>query len=573
MTFSSRSTNRSGRNGAGPGQGTQLRSFDDKGEIMENAQVVIIGGGATGTGILWDLALRGIPAILLEQKDLANGATGRCHGLLHSGGRYVVKDPDAAGECNAENKIIKYIAPHCVQDTGGLFVMCRQDDPKFFGQWSEACEKNGLPFQRLSADETLDLEPNLPRDILGAFTCADAHVQVFDLTLSNIESAVARGARFKTYCEVRAIDIENGRVKGVRCCDTQTGEESYIGCEIVVNAAGGWSQKVAELAGVEVPVRCDKGTLLVLNHRLSKRVINRCRKPGDADILVPAGPVCILGTSSITVPGPEGLTASQEEIQHLLDLGAELVPALAEARILRIFCGVRPLYVPPSVSTAGGREISRGFALLDHESLDHLEGFISIVGGKVTTYRLMAKAVSDLIAQKLGVDAPCTTHMTLLRPQRDEAALRKAHQLLPLPVVEMADKRLGPNLAKIVRAIEARPELAEVVCECELVTRAELEFVLGSETSVPAKTINDVGRRTRLGLGTCQGTFCGYKAMLAGFQTHRWSAAEASEQFEHYLDERWKGQSWIKQGKQVEQLYLSRDLFGVEYNFHGFEGR
>ncbi len=572
MTFSFRSTNRSGRNGAGPRQGTQFRSFDYKGEIMENTQVVIIGGGATGTGILWDLALRGIPAILLEQKDLANGATGRCHGLLHSGGRYVVKDAEAARECRSENEIIKHIAPHCVQDTGGLFVMCRQDDPKFFDQWFESCEKNGLPSQRLSADEALDLEPNLPRDILGAFTCADAHVQVFDLTLSNIESAVARGARFKTYCEVRAIDIEDGRVKGVNCRDTQTGEESYIGCEIVVNAAGGWSQKVAELAGVEVPVRCDKGTLLVLNHRLSKRVINRCRKPGDADILVPAGPVCILGTSSITVPGPEGLTASQEEIQHLLDLGAELVPALAEARILRVFCGARPLYVPPSAGTAGGREISRGFALLDHESLDHVKGFISIVGGKVTTYRLMAKAVGDLIAQKLGVDAPCMTHMTLLRPQRDEAALRKAHRLLPLPVVEMADKRLGPNLAKIVSAIEARPELAEVVCECELVTRAELEFVLGSETSVPAKTINDVGRRTRLGLGTCQGTFCGYKAMLAGFQTHRWNAAEASEQFEHYLDERWKGQSWIKQGKQVEQLYLSRDLFGVEYNFHGQEG-
>ena len=190
----------------------------------------------------------------------------------------------------------------------------------------------------------------------------------------------------------------------------------------------------------------------------------------------------------------------------MLDLGIELVPALAEARILRIFCGVRPLDVPPSVSGAGGREISRGFALLDHESLDHVKGFVSIVGGKVTTYRLMAKAVSDLVAQKLRVDVPCTTHETLLRPHRDEAALRKAHRLLPLPVVEMADKRLGPNLAKIVSAIEIRPELAEVVCECELVTRAELEFVLGNETSVPAKTINDVGRRTRLGLGTCQGT-------------------------------------------------------------------
>jgi glycerol-3-phosphate dehydrogenase len=538
---------------------------------MEKTQVVIIGGGATGAGILWDLALRGISAILLEQGDLANGATGRCHGLLHSGGRYVVKDAEAAKECVAENRIIRHIAPHCVEDTGGLFVECRQDDPKFFEQWFESCKKIDLPTERLSADAALALEPNLPTDILGAFTCPDAHIDVFLLTQSNIESAVARGAQFKTYCAVKGIDIENGRVKGVRYLDTLTGEEGYIACEIVINAAGGWAQRVAELAGVEVPVRCDKGTLLVLNHRLSKRVINRCRKPGDADILVPSGPVCILGTSSITVPGPEGLTVSEEEIQHLMELGAELVPALAEARVLRIFCGVRPLYVPPSVSGAGGREISRGFALLDHEAT--VKGFVSIVGGKVTTYRMMAKAVCNLIAEKLGVNVPCTTHEVLLRPGNDAAALRAAHTLLPLPVVEKTHRRQGSNLARIVSAIQARPELAEVVCECELVTRAELEFALGTETSLPAKTISDVGRRTRLGFGPCQGTFCGFKAMLAGYQTGRWNAAEASRQFECYLDQRWKGQSWIHQGKQVEQLYLSHDLFGVAYNFHDQEGR
>ncbi|PSH05626.1 MAG: anaerobic glycerol-3-phosphate dehydrogenase subunit A [Acidobacteria bacterium] len=540
---------------------------------MERTQVVIIGGGATGAGILWDLSLRQIPAVLLEQKDLANGATGRCHGLLHSGGRYAVKDAEAAKECLEENKIIKHIAPHCVEATGGLFVKCHQDDPKFFDQWFDSCKHIGISTKRLSADEALELEPNLPPDIVGAFTCPDAHVDVFQLTLSNIESAVARGAKFKTYCQVNAIDIDHGKVKGVRYRDTLTGEQDYISCDMVINAAGGWAEKVAQMAGVEVPVRCDKGTLLVLNHRLSSRVINRCRKPGDADILVPAGPVCILGTSSITVPGPEGLTVSPEEIQYLLRLGTELVPALAEARVLRSFSGVRPLYAPKSVSGAGGREISRGFALLDHESIENVKGFVSIVGGKLTTYRLMAKAVCDLVSKKLGVHEPCSTHEVLLRPRRDKAAFQTALLLLARPVAEKAERRLGANLVKIVKAIKERPELAEVVCECEQVTRAELEYVLGDETLIPAKTITDVGRRTRLGFGPCQGTFCGYRAMLAGFQMQRWSAAEACAQFEQYLDERWKGQSWINQGKQVEQLYLSRDLFGVSYNFHEEEGR
>jgi glycerol-3-phosphate dehydrogenase len=313
-----------------------------------------------------------------------------------------------------------------------------------------------------------------------------------------------------------------------------------------------------------VPIRCDKGTLLVLNHRLSQRVINRCRKAGDADILVPAGPVCILGTSSIRVPSPEQLTASPEEIDALLRLGNELIPGLANARVLRIFCGVRPLYVPKSTAAAGGREISRGFALLDHEAQDGVGGFVSIVGGKLTTYRLMAAAVCDFVANRLGIDAECTTDTVPLRPSAGRKTQRRALHLLPQPVAEKISRRLGPEADRVIAAIEARPELAEVVCECELVTRGELEYVLGESTSVPSFTIADVGRRTRLGFGPCQGTFCGYKAMLTGYQTHRWTASQAANEFSAYLHERWKGQLLVPQGQQIEQLNFSHDLYGTE---------
>jgi len=530
---------------------------------MEQTQVVIIGGGATGAGILWDLSLRGISAILLEQGDIANGATGRCHGLLHSGGRYAVKDPDTARECVTENRIIKSIAPHCVEDIGGLFVQCAQDDPAFFEKWWHAAGKAGIPTQRLSAEEALALEPNLPTDIRGAFTCPDAHVDVFRLVLANLEAAVARGGVFHTYSEVISIDTANGRVRAVRYRNTRSGEEHEIACEMVINAAGGWAQSVAALAGVEVPIRCDKGTLLVLNHRLSQRVINRCRKAGDGDILVPAGPVCILGTSSICVPSPEHLTASPEEIDALLQLGNDLIPGLRDARVLRIFCGVRPLYVPKSTPAAGGREISRGFALLDHETYDSVGGFVSIVGGKLTTYRLMAAAVCDFVSKRLGVNAECTTDSVPLRPSADRKTHHRALHLLPQPVAEKICCRLGPEADQVIAAMEARAELAEVVCECEMVTRGELEYVLGDSTSIPSFTIADVGRRTRLGFGPCQGTFCGYKAMLAGYQTHRWTASQAATEFSAYLHERWKGQSLVPQGQQIEQLNFSHDLYGA----------
>ncbi|MDR3438271.1 anaerobic glycerol-3-phosphate dehydrogenase subunit GlpA [Telmatospirillum sp.] len=535
---------------------------------MDSTQVVIIGGGATGTGILWDLSLRGIKAVLLEKSDIANGATGRCHGLLHSGARYVVKDAEAARECVLENRIIKQIAPHCVHDVGGIFVKYPQDDPAYFAQWEQASEKVGLPTKRLSTDEVLEMEPNLPKGILGAFTCADAHIDVFQLTLANVTAAVSLGAGLRTCSEVTAINIEDGRVRSVDYSDTRTGEINRIRCEIVVNASGGWAQKVAALAGIEVPVRCDKGSLLVFNHTLVSRVVNRCRKPGDADLVVPSGPVCLLGTSSKTVPGPEGLTADDAEIDYLRDLGIELIPALAEARILRIFSGVRPLYIPKDAGSAGGREISRAFALLDHENLNELGGFVSIVGGKLTTYRLMAEVTSDLVARKLGNDRPCSTATKPLRALIDAQTLNRARRILPPQAAAIAERRLGPALGQIVRIIEAHQEMAEIVCECEQVTRAEIDYVLGDDYPAPIRGISDLGRRTRLGFGPCQGTFCGYKAMLAGFRSGQWSADEAADEFSRYLDERWKGQDFVHRGKQIEQLYLSQNLFGVTYNFH-----
>lgn len=528
---------------------------------MDSTQVVIIGGGATGAGILWDLTLRGIPAILLEQADLAHGATGRCHGLLHSGGRYVVKDLDTARDCLRENRIVKAIAPHCVEDAGGLFVQLPEDDPTFFERWWRAANEAGIPTTRLTADEARALEPGLAEEMLGAFTCPDAHVDVFRLVLANVEAALQRGAGFRSYAQVTALEQAAGRGLHVAYRDTRSGEEHRIVCEMVVNAAGGWAGQVAALAGAHVPVTCDKGTLLVLNHRMSRHVINRCRVPGDADILVPAGPVCLLGTSSMVVPSPDGLTSSPEEIEALIRQGGRMVPELNEARVLRAFAGVRALYTPPNAA-AGGRGASRGFALLDHSELDGVAGLISIVGGKLTTYRHMAAAVADRVAAKLNVHAECATATTPLRTAPSRHLQQRAERVLTRVVADKLLERHGMEADGIVAALEQRPELAEVVCECEMVIRAEIEFVLSNAALAGARTIADIGRRTRLGFGPCQGTYCGYKAMLAGFSTGRWNTEEAVREFTLYLNERWKGQSLVQEGKQLQQLELSRSLYG-----------
>jgi glycerol-3-phosphate dehydrogenase len=102
-------------------------------------EVLIVGGGATGVGIARDLSLRGIPAVLIEKGDFTSGASGRNHGLFHSGGRYAVSDPEAARECISENRILRRIASHCIEETDGLFISLPEDSLDFRDQFLRAC--------------------------------------------------------------------------------------------------------------------------------------------------------------------------------------------------------------------------------------------------------------------------------------------------------------------------------------------------------------------------------------------------------------------------------------------------
>src|SRR5918998_1047082 len=133
------------------------------------ADVLVIGGGATGAGVAWDAALRGFDVVLVERGDLAEGTSGRFHGLLHSGGRYVVKDPVAAEECVVENAMLRRLVPDAVEDTGGLFVTTPDDDPAYGDRFMEGCRRAELPAAEIPVAEALRMEPRLNPGILRAF--------------------------------------------------------------------------------------------------------------------------------------------------------------------------------------------------------------------------------------------------------------------------------------------------------------------------------------------------------------------------------------------------------------------
>ena len=530
---------------------------------MEKTTAVIIGGGATGVGILRDLSMRGVAAVLLEKSDLAFGTSSRFHGLLHSGGRYAVKDAAAARECAEENAIMRRIGRHCVEATEGFFVRLPEDDSAYEETWVVACQAAGIPAQAVSLSEALRLEPNLTPRAKAVYRVPDAAIDGFRLCRQNVISAQKYGGRAFTYTEAIGIEYRNNQVEGVKIRNTITGETDLIQCEFVINAAGSWVGKVAALAGVTIHVSPDRGTLVAFNHRFTDRIVNRLRPPSNGDIFVPHGSVVILGTTSSPTDKPDDFIPTTEEVLEMLEIGKEVFENLPNYRILRAYTGTRPLY--SADPQEAGRAVSRNFVILDHAK-EGLNGFASIVGGKLTTYRLMAEKLSDFVCSKLSVSAACRTADEAIIDDPSPELMRKAKQFFPAYGVELAASRLGPGFADAVERIQNNPEKKQLVCECELVTLAEAETAAADKTTF---TMGDIRRRTRMGMGTCQGTYCGLRGLGMMVAHDLAQGSSTTEMLRDFLESRWHGIRPVLWGNQMREAELTRGIYEASMNIDG----
>lgn len=508
---------------------------------MENAtkkeyDVIIIGGGATGAGTARDCAMRGLKTILIERFDFTAGATGRNHGLLHSGARYAHTDPESATECIKENIILKRIARHCVEETGGLFVTLPEDDLGYQDAFVKDCMKAGINAEVIDPQEAIRMEPAVNSDIIGAVKVPDGSVDPFRLTTANVLAARIHGADIITYHEIVGFEKSADRITGVRIRSQRTGEESVVRGKVTVNAAGIWGHHIAQLAGVTVNMYPAKGALLIFGHRVNNMVINRCRKPADADILVPGDTISLIGTTSTRIPFDEidHMEVTPEEVDLLLREGIKLSPVLAQTRVLRAYAGVRPLVA--SDHDPSGRSISRGIVCLDHYKRDGLEGFITITGGKLMTYRLMAEEATDMVCRKLGIDKKCETAEVPLpgsEPTADDKD-RRAHIIELSTEQKAAEGRHGSWTGKI----ESKSDSDNAcVCECEQVSVAEVNYAIDE---LHVHNLVNLRRRTRLGMGTCQGELCACRG--AGLlERHDHCTQRSLDDLASFMQERWHG--------------------------------
>ncbi|HHV64628.1 MAG TPA: anaerobic glycerol-3-phosphate dehydrogenase subunit A [Peptococcaceae bacterium] len=527
--------------------------------VVNKTRIMVVGGGATGVGIIRDLALRGIDAVLVEQQDLAHGASFRFHGLLHSGARYAVKDPSAAKECITENLILKKIAPTCVKESGGLFLQHKNDEDKYVEEWLTACQQAGIPFKELSIQEIRRGNPYLTKDLKKGYLVPDAIIDGPRLVWANVHQAIKYGAKVLTYTKLTGLKIENGKVVGAEVINTLTREKSYWECDYIINAAGTWADEVAKLGGMELKITKNKGSLLVFNLRLTPKVLNRLRPPDDGDIIVPHHTVTILGTTSINVDQPDSAKPTSEEVEILLKAGKELLPNIDQYRLLRAYAGVRPLYAGNSDSGEDGRNISRDFVILDHK-LEGLKGFISLVGGKLTTYRLIAEKTVDYLCKEMGIKRLCTTaQVPLVDPALTEEKKGKINPWI---------FRYGEEGTKIEQYLEKHPEKNIILCECEDVSFAEVEEVASWEST---NNLDDLRRKTRIGMGTCQGLYCSFRSLGTAWESLKKKPEHPLHQLGNFLERRFKGQRTLLWESQIKESELTLGVYSTIFNLERVE--
>ncbi|HWK25740.1 MAG TPA: anaerobic glycerol-3-phosphate dehydrogenase subunit GlpA [Solirubrobacter sp.] len=505
--------------------------------ISDRADVLVIGGGATGAGVAWDAALRGYDVVLADRADLAEGTSGRFHGLLHSGGRYLVKDRLAAEECVLENALLRNLIPHCIEDTGGLFFSLPDDDPAYPDAFLEAAREVGMPAEEISPAEALRREPRLNPAVVRAIAVQDASIDAWQTVWTFAGGAREHGARIRTYHRVTDLHRDGDAITGARLRNELTGEESDIEVGFVLNASGPWAAQILHMAGIEdVGVVPGKGIMIAMNHRLVQTVVNRLAMPGDGDIIVPIQTVSVIGTTDIHATDPDEIPVTQAEVDQMLDDGERLVPGFRDARALRVWAGARPLFQDARAGeVTDTRDVSRTHAVVDHQARDGVSGLLTMSGGKLTTLRMMAQDLVDAMVAQLGHDRPCRTH-EVAPPGPGE----------PL--------RLGGRLVKREETLLDE----QLICECELIGRGRLETEMRERGTT---NLDDIRRTLRLGMGPCQGGFCMYRATGILHEVEQLDGEQAAASLRDFLEERWKGVWPILYGDQLRQARLDDWIF------------
>ena len=477
--------------------------------------LVVIGGGINGIGIARDAALRKLRVLLLEKDDFGGGTTSWSTRLIHGGLRYLeYGEIGLVYESLHERRHLRKIAGHLVRPLriNIPFYRTSSRSPLTIRLGLLAYDLlsigKSLPRHRiLGRKALLALEPGLnPAGLRGGAQYYDAQVVYAErLVIENVLAAQHAGAVLRSRCEVNAIDIVNSRVSAVRFKPVDTGVEECVTADCVVNAGGPWVDRILAKASVPFPrlMGGTKGSHIVVGKFTGAprdAFYVEAAADGRPIFIVPWNGQYLIGTTDIRCdedPGTARITA--QEIDYLLSETNRVFPRarLKPADIHYTYAGVRPL---PYRKKGPESAITRRHIILRHGN--EAKNLISIIGGKLTTYRHLSEQTVNLVFRLLGKTAPpCKTARTLLPGARRVARARRLleqHSGLSAAGIERLLAIYGGRASALIGFARKSTGMCEPLDAARTILRAEVAFVLQTES---AKTLVDiVHRRMMLGL-------------------------------------------------------------------------
>lgn len=552
-------------------------------KVSQDYDVIVVGGGINGTGIARDCALRGISCLLIEKNDFSAGTSGASSGMIHGGPRYMLNDLDVTKLACMDSGFIQKIAPHLLFRVPFLYTVY-QDDSKarskillemvesFFEAYDRFIPlKNGKPHTRLSPREISELEPNIPLDkLIGGVTFDEWAIDVPRLCIANALDARDHGAVLLNHTEVTSVLREGQKIRGLEIHNHLTEEKKSVFAKMIVNATGPWSPQFGKMAGVPLQLRGSKGIHLVFDRRLFNIAIVSKTIDGREIFALPYENTTILGTTDDDFFGDlDTQQCTQDEIEYLLDGIERVFPAIRQARMTHSTSGVRPTLYARNVTED---ELSRAHQIVDHEAQDGVSGLISLLGGKLASYRIMAEEVVDLLCKKLKTQISpfpsgsvemtypaCSTHLLPLPGGDFTPDVNELAQDFQLDVytVSRLVYRHGSLAIEILEKVRENPELGKIICSCEPVIAAEIIHVIENEM---AYTLSDIRRRTRLASGPCQGTDCLIAASAILAKYFELDARENKKMIRDFMSEWWWNRACVLDGDQFKQEELNQGI-------------
>jgi glycerol-3-phosphate dehydrogenase len=473
--------------------------------------ILVIGGGVTGAGAVLDAASRGLKVGLVEARDLASGTSSRSSKLIHGGLRYLEQyDFKLVREALHERELmVSSLSPHLVKPVGFLYPLHEKlKDRTYVGAGLALYDvlrgfQRALPWHKhLSGKKIAEIAPSLRQDIVtGAVKYYDAQVDDARHTMTIIRTAARHGATIATRVEVEDLIKDGKRVVGATVIDTVTGKKIKVSAKAVVMCAGIWSDEMHQRFGLKAGygVTMSKGVHIVVpGHAIKSNTGIILKTAISVLFLIPWGDKWIVGTTDTPYDGDRAHPyATTEDVQYILDQANKVLdPQLKREEIIGVYAGLRPLVANTKGSAT--TKLSR-----EHTTDRSAPGFVSIAGGKYTTYRVMGKDAVDLAVTDLRrvVNSSCTEKLPLVGADGYYALTQQSAQIAAQYGIDEKSvihllNRYGSLISEVLELITEDKKLAKPLAEGLPYLKAEIVY---AATHEGAMSVDDViSRRTRL---------------------------------------------------------------------------